>query len=350
VHWGVLEDTTFQEKPPLSLNPSSLWPRVSVSPDGRLVAAWEEYPRDSLNFRVVVRRFEDMRWSPPEDAQIKLPVSNQYFIDDVQIDAAGGPGPALAWSGYSPNQVDSAPFVWASIPADSGLGLGERLEQTRGGENPTIVRDEYGDVWLAWWWYLEAGCFWMHTYTSAVPSDPSVSETLGHPTISCTLSEPAPETWWGILRGVGAGPMEQIAAVRAGQAPSITWTDTTALPSGPLRYAVERLCRDKRNVVRTAEAEWLPPTARLGLQLRSANPAVGRVDLELTGARSGLVRVRLLDLQGRQVAEMSSRASGSGRDALTLVLPPQIRSGLYLIRVLGADGADSAPRKIVVLR
>ena len=351
IHWGYLRDTVFTEQyPPLGTNPLSLWPRITTTASGGIVAAWQEFPNDSLNNRVVIRRFKEGLWSSPEDVSIRLPDPNQYFIDDVQLDAAGGAGPAIAWSGYSPNHVDAADFLWVSIPSDSGVGVGERLESTRGGVNPTIVRDEYGDVWLAWWRYLEAGCFWMHTYTSAVPSSPLVSETLGRPTISCVLSEPAPETWWGILRGVGSGPLEQIAAVRAGQVPSIIWTDTTALPAGPLRYAVERLCRDKRYVVRTSEGEWLPPTARLGLELRSANPAAARVELELTGARSGLVRVRLLDLQGRQVAEMSSQASGSGRDALTLSLPLQLRSGLYLIRVLGPDGAGSAPQKIVVLR
>ena len=351
IHWGYLRDTVFSEQAlPLGSNPLSLWPRVTTDASGGVVAGWQEAPFDRLNDRVVIRRYREGHWSAPEDVSIRLPDPNQYFIDDVQLDAAGGAGPAIAWSGYSPNHVDAADFLWVSIPSDSGVGVGERLESTRGGVNPTIVRDEYGDVWLAWWRYLEAGCFWMHTYTSAVPSSPSVFETLGRPTISCALSEPAPESWWGILRGVGAGPMEQVATVRAGQASSIVWTDTTALPSGPLRFAVERLCRDKRYVLRTAEAEWLPPTSHLGLQLRSANPAAARVELELTGARSGLVRVRLLDLQGRQVAEVSSQANGSGRDVLTLVLPPQLRSGLYLIRVLGADGADSAPKKLVVLR
>lgn len=350
IHWGVVQDSSFTEGVPLSGREGWYWPHAATAPGGEIVVAWSAFPEDSLNQRVHVRRYREGKWSAVDDVPIMLPDSNQYFISDVQLDAAGEKFPAIAWAGYSPNHVDAAPYVWVSFPTDTAFGLGERLNETRGGENPVVTRDDFGDVWLSWWRPSVGDGYWMHSYTQATPSTPVVRSSAGGPSVQWTLSTRAPGSWWGILRGGATGPLEQIAKVRAGDSTAMVWIDTTERPSGPLRYAVERLCRDKRYVVRTAEAEWLPPTARLGLQLRSANPAAARVDLELTGARGGLVRLRLLDLQGRQVAEMSAQASGSGRDALSLTLPPQLRSGLYMIRVLGADGADSAPRKIVVLR
>ena len=351
IHWGYLRDTTFTEETPvLGGNPASFWPRFNRTPTGGFVAAWEEYPRDSLNFRVVLRRFLDGVWSPIEEVPISFPEPNQYFVDDVQVDAAGGEGPALAWSGYSPNHLDAADYLWAAIPADTGLGIGERLDMTRGGVNPTLVRDESGDVWLAWWEYLNAGCFWMHTYTSAMSAAPTLGERSGRPELRWVLDQPARGTWWDVLRAVAGGPWEQVARVRAGDSQQLAWTDDSAPTDRQVRYAIERESRDKRYVARTSSVEWHPRTARLDLSLRSANPGAQALLVDVIGARAGPLEAALFDLQGRRVARVTAAASGSGRDTIRLEVEPGAPSGLYWLSVRGAGGAISAPRKVAILR
>src|SRR5262249_43557094 len=114
---------------------------------------------------------------------------------------------------------------------------------------PTVVRDRNGDVWAAFWRLTMSGIFITHTYTRATTTRPVVSAQGSHQLVQWTLSEPAPETWWAVLRSVDGGPYELASRVRAGAGVQMSWDDSLP-PSGTLSYRIRRECVDTR-------FEWL---------------------------------------------------------------------------------------------
>jgi hypothetical protein len=118
----------------------------------------------------------------------------------------------------------------------------------------------------------------------------------------------------------------------------MSWTDTSAPSSLPFRYVVRRECRDTRYQATSAEARWEPRGQALSLSLRGRNPTADRLNFEVVGASSGALDVRLFDVQGREVIRRSAPAAGAGRDAVSLPVPSELGAGLYLLRVVGADG------------
>lgn len=261
----------------------------------------------------------------------------------------GSDVPALAWYGYSPSVCDGAYYIWTSFPTDTAFGSGEQLENSRGGVEPSLVRDGNGDVWLAWWRPFD-GIFWVHSYTTAKCSQPSVSESTGRPLLQWRLTEPAPETWWAVLRAEGAGPLNRIARIRATADTAMAWADTSAPTGIALRYAIRRECRDVHYEWTSDEAAWEPRGPSLALFVRGGNPASDRIEFEVVGANAGALDVRLYDLQGREVIRQTLTAGGSGRDAASLALPGILPSGLYLLRVRAADGRLSSAMKVAIVR
>jgi hypothetical protein len=232
-------------------------------------------------------------------------------------------------------------------------GTGEIVPGSRGAINPWIARDENGDVWLAWSKLFPDSVYWLHTYATSTCDAPVLEDAGGHPRLRWTLSERTPESAWRVLRSADDGPYEPLARVIAKDSLGLVWEDTTAPAGARLRYRIRRECRDVRYLWESgASTEWLPRTRRLGLALRSANPVREGLELELTGAASGPVEVRLLDLQGRTMAVRSARASGLGRDRIALAAAdlPRVRPGLYLVRVRATGGAESAALKVALLR
>lgn len=348
-HWGYLRDTTFEEQtPPVTENRLALGPSLTPRPAGGYNAAWLEAPHLG-NDRVVTRRFRDGIWSPPDSVSIRFPDDKQYLIDQVVLSAEGSETPAIAWSGWSANSPDAADFIWASVPTDSGLGEGERLDFTRLGANPTLVRDENGDVWLAWWRFQQDGIFWTHTYTAATSSAPVIGEHFTRPVLRWTLSGPAPGTWWGVLRAEAGKHFERVARVRVGADVVVTWADTSAPLDRPLRYAIRRECRDVRYQWQSAESRWEPRGPALALSLRSGNPSGTSLEIEIVGANQGDLDIRLYDLQGREVRRTRVPSAGSGRDTLRMPLGQDLSPGLYLLRAKTADGRLSAPVKVALV-
>lgn len=348
IHWGYLRDSTFEEQAPsLSQNPLAHIPSLRPRPGGGFIAAWQEFPDTSG--QVVVRRFRSGIWGPRETLRVRLPFPVQHEFDQVELSAEGSETPALAWYAYATRQ-DVAYHIWTSFPTDSGFGIGERLEGSQEGVNPTLVRDENGDVWLAWWQFFEDGIFWVHSYTTARSSQPIMSETAGRPLLRWRLSEPAPETWWAVLRAEGPGPFERVARVRAAADTTMLWADTSAPAGVSLRYAIRRECRDMRYQWTSAEAHWEPRGPSLAVVGKSSNPAADRIDFEVVGANLGALDVRLYDLQGREVLRQLVDAGGAGRDAASVPLNGHLHAGLYLLRVRSADGRLSPAAKIAIVR
>ena len=348
IHWGYLRDTTFTEQsPPLSTNPLALIPSLKPRPGGGYIAAWQEFP--DTTGQVVVAKFRDSIWSRPETLAVKLPFQVQHEFIQTELSAEGSETPALAWFGYATRE-DVDYHIWTSFPNGGGFGVGERLEGSRDGVNPTLVRDENGDVWLAWWKFLEDGIFWVHSFTAAEASRPAVSERFGQPLLRWTLSSPAPETWWAVMRGDGDNVMVPVARLRASDDTLLAWADTSAPAGARLRYAIRRECRDTRYQKTSEEALWEPRGLALSVAIRSRNPASATIDLEVIGASQGELQVQLYDLQGREILRQSAVASGAGHDDLSVSPVNSIRPGVYLLRLRSADGRHTPTIKVAVLR
>jgi hypothetical protein len=216
--------------------------------------------------------------------------------------------------------------------------------------NPALVRDENGDLWVAWWRFLEDGIFWVHSFTAAEASRPAISERFGQPLLRWTLSSRAPETWWAVMRGDGDNAMVPVARLRASGDTLLAWADTSAPAGARLRYAIRRECRDARYQKTSEEALWEPRGLALSVAIRSRNPASAAIDLEVIGASRGDLQVQLYDLQGREVLRQSAVASGAGHDDLSVSPVNSIRPGLYLLRLRSADGRHARTIKVAVLR
>lgn len=343
LRWGVLRDTSWTADPTPLADYGPHGPSLIRHADGRIRVAWSSYD-DFLRTRV----FENGAWAEPETIRAALPDTVQHLFYGASLSAEGSARPALAWYGYKIRD-DVAWYVWVAFPTDSGFGVGEKLPGSWNGHSPDCLVDENGDVWVAWMRDWD-GLYWTHSYCTATPSTPTVGEVDGRPRLRWSLTEPAPGTWWAVLRSADGGPSEPVARIRAGAGVEMTWSDSTATPGAVLRYSIRSECRDARYRVTSAEAEWRPRGASIGLAIRSENPASTLVRFELSGASAGTVEVLLYDLFGRQVAKRRENASGSGVDRFELPLAGRFRPGLYLLRVRGSDDRLSHAAKVVVIR
>jgi hypothetical protein len=351
IRWGYIRDTTFvQDLSPLTPDATTDAPSLRPRATGGFRCAWDA-SSDKPDYTDIIemRSFRDGVWSGPETLQVHKPFDAQQLFYEAELSAEGSDVPALAWYGYSPTVSDAAYYIWTSFPTDAGPGLGERFEGSWSGINPTLVRDEDGDVWLAWWRTFD-GVYWAHTYATAVPSAPSLAERDHRPLVRWSLDRRAPETWWAVLRAEGDGPLVPVTRLRASSDTIMSWADASAPTGVVLRYAVRRECRDVRYRVTSADARWEPRSAALTLALMGRVPVDNMIEMVIIGAAAGLLEVTLYDVQGRRVADKRVEVAGSGRDQISLPLDGALKSGLYLLRAKGGDGRLSPSHKVVVVR
>lgn len=271
-----------------------------------------------------------------------------YETDGSQDDR---PLPALSALSYS--SVNGVTYAHVSVPDSGRYGMGEFIPGSLGAGSPFVARDENGDVWLAWSRPFPDSVFWLHSYATSTCGPPAIEDHAGQPRLSWTLTERTPESAWRVLRSMDGGPFEPLERVIAKDDLRLAWVDESAPRDSRLRYRVRRECRDVRYIWESGEsAEWLPRTPRLGASLRSANPASEEIAVEITGARTESVELRLLDLQGRTVVVLRTTTGGLGRDLVRMSLSgvPRPRPGLYLLHARSSSGAVSPTIKVALLR
>jgi len=352
IRWGMLRDTVFEEHlPRVTADPLALIPGLSRRPSGGFWTAWDAAP-DILPYysdRIVTRRYSEGAWAAPETLQMRWPFDGQHLFYGTWLSAEGSEFPAAAWNGYAPVSPDGYSYVWVEFPSDHAFGIGERIEGSRWAEYACLVRDENGDVWVAWWRLFD-GVYWVHSHTTVECSTPQVGERAGRPFLRWSLTGAAPETWWAVLRAQGDGPLERVARVQASADSVMNWADASAPTNVVLHYAIRRECRDVRYQQTSGESVWEPRGPSLELAVRGANPSAAAIEFEVVGANLGPLEARLYDLQGREVARLVMQASGSGRDRASLPLGSGLGQGLYLIRVRSADGRASPSAKVAIVR
>jgi hypothetical protein len=188
--------------------------------------------------------YRDGIWSEPESLSCayRRPFGHYTKSNDLSRDA--GEFPVVAWSADDARTMVQT--VCVCVPTDSGFTIADELEGSESGVLPVVTRDRNGDVWVAWSVFREAtGMRWTHTYTTATTNTPEVVDERIKHVLKWRLSEPAPETWWAVLRSRDGGRYEEAARVRANASRDMEWIDSTRV-SGVLRYKIRRESVDAR--------------------------------------------------------------------------------------------------------
>jgi hypothetical protein len=343
--WGIAGGTAWNFGGYIPQSGFDSSPLFRPRPSGGHWLAWGNY-----GSTLGLASYAEGNWAGPESLLCDFAdPSSIYYTDAPDLSRDGAELPAVAWNYYDGST--GATGICVCVPSEAGFGAGQRLAGSSQGILPTVARDRNGDVWVAWWKRYD-GIFWTHTYTTATAAGLRVTGVPRTRMVSWTLSGPAPETWWAVLRAAGSGPYEVVARVRAGPSQEMSWTDAPP-PPGAARYRIRRECVDTRHRWESEEASWPAKVKPTPLAVRVQNPAVDGGELSLTGAAAGPVQVWLYDLQGRRVMRATFMASGSGEDTLRLdwsAASPRPSPGIYLLRVMDAEGHTSEPVKLVILR
>jgi hypothetical protein len=277
---------------------------------------------------VLVRSLNNGVWGVPTkiNANYRNPAPSLIHSKWFALSQDGGEYPAIAWDAY--DGAAGVEAILVSVPTDTGWTVADQLADDQEGVLPTVARDKNGDVWVAYWRFATTGLFITHTYTTVTASIPLVSASGPQNLVKWQLSQPAPETWWAVLRQNASGDYVLATRMRAGGPTAMSWVDS--LPPSGARYRIRRESTDKRY-------EWLsdpsdtPVPALATLATASAKP--GHVDLSWysSQATSAIVYRRTSDTDWTALGA----ASGSG-DGLLAYSDRTVSAGRYAYR-LGVD-------------
>jgi hypothetical protein len=247
--------------------------RMRPHPEGGFWVAWA-----SLEQFVPISRFTTQGPTTIDTLWCNYPVvspatASPYLSRDEAI------RPVVAWS-----WTGNGDGICICFPTDTGYEMGENIPNAGSGDSPAVAVDPNGDTWLAW---KRTGgtVHWMHTYVTATTAAPTASRQGQRCVLTWTLSEPAPSSWWAVLRSPDGVLYEEVARVQAGGEPSMSWTDPTPL-SGVTRYRIRRENVDKRY-------EWLSEpvlcdaAVSVQVSLASAVAESDRVTLRWQGRGAG---------------------------------------------------------------
>jgi len=350
LRWGLLSDTQWQPaEAPLSTDPfGPNSPRLRKRPSGGLWLAWatgEGHVRAST--------YRDGAWSAAES--LGCAYSNpslQHLSELPELTRDDREYPSVAWTSQD---LTGGKALCVCMSNDSGFGQAEELPEGYNAETYSMARDRNGDLWLAWWKRYD-GIFWTHTHSTATTTTPRILSNRALRGISWTLSEPAPETWWAVLRSRNGAEFEEVARVRASQSQNMSWIDTSPA-GGTLRYKIRRESLDTRYQWESATGHWPPvapgpwtlPSIALVLRVMSGTNSA----LEISGASEAPIDVELYDLQGRRV--LSQRLTSAGGEAGTIrfdldTSSQRLTPGIYFARAREESGRTSEPAKLLILR
>ncbi len=369
IRWGILRGSVWEDGGivPGNVFPLAQFPHFRRSPSGTLWMAWST-DREFIQYTT----YRNGAWALPESLSAPKPTAGRWVSKELRPSRDRWELPVITWVEHNASRGYLG-TVCVSVPTETGHPPGENLAGTDDAIFAESVRDSLGDVWLVWR-SSNNGMFWTHSYVRATATKPRLTHHGRRRTLSWTLSEPAPGSWWTVLRSRGDGPFEEAAQVQAGEGLDVSWADDSRLRGGRgaalvaddetdhgrsrahVRYKVRRDCLDTRYQWESEEVSWPPRVAhdpprhqpRLKPPLR---PWRGDAMLEVADAAPGAVQVALYDLQGREV--MSERVERSAEGGIRFPLDrarEPLRAGVYFARVRDASGAWSGAVRAVVLR
>lgn len=353
LNWAIADGGRWSETGNLDPNPSrALHPQFVLRPGGGLWLLWTD------KYWVHISSYRDGVWDRGDSIQCVHAQGETYWSAWSDISRGPYERPLLAWGDLGVGRT-FRDIGCVAFPTRSGWAPGEEVPGSEGlFTTPVVTQDRNGDAWLVWDLLRQDLTRYTHTYVSATTSPPIIIGAGRRRVVNWTLSESAPESWWTVLRARGRGEFEQVAHVRAGSDPDMSWADDSP-PGGRLRYKIRRESVDTSYLWESEEARW--PRAHEDQRLRLAQPdpirrqvgVASAVALELAGAAAGPLDVALYDLQGRLVLRQRPESGGTGQDAIQLDLglaERPLTPGIYFIRAQDATGRSSDVSKFVILK
>ncbi|HET9327327.1 MAG TPA: hypothetical protein VFQ05_11170 [Candidatus Eisenbacteria bacterium] len=345
--WAVTEGSDWVKQGVLDSKPFGPGhPRFAFRRSGGLWLMWSD------RRWVHMSEYRNGQWSRGDSIQAIHPPGQTFIPAWNDLTHDGSERPVLAWIdlGFGTTFRDVGCIAF---PTETGWSPGEEIPGSDGiFLNPYISKDLNGDVWASWRVRGTVMNRWTHTYVKATTSPPTVAGVGPARTVTWTLSEPAPETWWAVLRARNDGPFEQVARVQAGLTLAMSWNDASP-PAGVLRYRIRRESVDARYRWESEDAFWPPKAGRALTLARPTGTSPQADELELAGAEAGVLEIRVFDIQGRVVASHEAKAGGSGRDTIRLDFGARgstLPNGIYFAAVKDASGRTTNPLKLVILR
>jgi hypothetical protein len=230
--------------------------------------------------------YEGGVWSRGDSLQGMHPHGETFIPAWCHASRDGAERPVLVWMdlgyGYTNRDVGTIAF-----PTSTGWATGEEIPGSEGlFSEPAVAIDRNGDVWVAWRMGTDGTDRWIHTFVIATATSLSASRSGLDCSLAWELSEPAPASWWAVLRSpAGEDDYAEVARVQAGADVAMSWTDPSA-PTGPLHYRIRRESVDKRY-------EWLSEpvfcdaAVSVQVSLASAVAEFDRVTLRWQGTGAG---------------------------------------------------------------
>jgi hypothetical protein len=320
--WGILRGSV------LTVDPTPLGPPLYNTPAFRAKPSggyW--FGNATYSPTVSVRSYQDGLWGTPQTITgIYRPPWRPDLVNSGCLEMSRDPSeyPAVAWSAF--NSLRDRDCVMVSVPTDDGWTVADELDNDDDGILPALARDYNGDVWVAFWRYSMNGVFWSHTYTRATSSVPVVFAQDAGQLVAWTLSEPAPETWWAVLRQTADGSYSQIARVRAGSSTAISWLDISP-PGGIPRYRIRRECLDTRFQWLSDPSDGAVPAlvALVGVEARA-----GEVRLTWYCKEAGGAQVWRRTVESEWVELGPAKAEGDG---VLKYVDSRLAAGRYAYRL-----------------
>jgi hypothetical protein len=258
-----------------------------------------------------------------------------------QRSSAYGSGLYIAWS-YTFVPAEGHPYGGVAYAGVQNVPVGEG----RGAE--LLKSDDGGRTWTL-----------AHRFTGAevsfpVPQGGDFSKVI-------VFATPDGALWAGVSLSGGWESPRRGTIARSTDG-GVTWVraDAGFRDASNRGYAVDQfvLARDGRLYAATTRGAWrtVAPAvageatpveaASLGVSVRP-NPASGRVEVVLSLAEAGPVRVAVVDALGREVAVVLDGAAGAGETAAGVDVSAW-PAGVYVVRAVA--GAQTATARLVVAR
>lgn len=344
-----------------------LGPHFRRSPSGRLWLVWST-DEDFLQ----MASFAGGAWAAPETLRCTKLVPGTYASKESRPSRDNWERPVVAWVEHDTRRGYLG-TVCLSVPTATGYSS-ENLPGTSGAIYAEALRDSLGDVWLIWTTWGD-GVLWQHSHVSAVARQVAIEGRGNRQALVWSLDEPAPGSWWTILRSRGEGAFEAVGRVQAGDGLDLSWPlnegpssmgrggvrlgvqDVGRLSFAPRRYKVQRECLDANYRWESEEVAWPPQLAVHPPQVPRPrlkpvqSPWGPHAALEVEDAAAGRLEVALFDLQGRRVLTRFLESPRDGHAEFSLEPSEHpLAAGVYFARVRDAEGRWSDAVRTVVLR
>jgi hypothetical protein len=223
-------------------------PRFRMRPSGGLWLAWSGITSAHVSsFRSGSWAYGDSFRTLHRDGEI-------YRCAWVDVSHDGSELPAVAWNDVGFNVRRDVGCV--AVPVAGHWLQGEEIPGSEGTYlSPRITRDCDGDVWAVWQRRGDPLMFFTHTFCRAGVDSVWVTSSGQERELHWVLSEPAPETWWAVLRSREGGPFKLAARLQASDSAEQVWEDD-ATPAHTVSYRIRRESVDKRFEVLSKTARW----------------------------------------------------------------------------------------------